>query len=438
MSIFHFQTTNPIGKLAKKLEVLVHGKLWLQVLVGIVLGFAIGIALGPDVQLVTPSTATLITEWLALPGYLFLQLIKMVLIPLIIASIIRGLGGTKDPEGLKKLGLKFAAYVVCTTVVATTIGITLARLIKPGTYVTLPTDPITTVRTPLAVPDMADIPEKMVGIFPSNPLASATEGELLGVVIFAIMVGIALALQKNKTIEPLLLVTDGVLEVTMTIVRWAMMLAPLAVFGLTAQMASQTGIETIIGLGVYVGTVLLGLVLLLVFYVLLLLITKGIKPIWFLQKIAPAQLLAFSTSSSAAVLPLSFKVAQEQLKVDQHTTEIILPLGSTINMDGTALYQSIAIIFLAQMSGLDFTLIEYILLIGTLVLSSIGAPSTPGVGMAILAATAVSFGIPTAGIALVMGVDRILDMARTTINVTGDLAACLLFSPSKKKHWWNT
>lgn len=438
MSIFHFKTTNPIGKLANKLEILIHGKLWLQVLLGMALGFAIGVALGPDVQLVTPTTANLITEWLALPGYLFLRLIKMVLIPLVIASIIRGLGGTKDTEGLKTLGLKFAAYVVSTTVIATTIGITLARLIKPGTYVQLPLAPIDTVRIPVAVPNIADLPEKMVGIFPSNPLASATEGELLGVVIFAITVGIALALQKNKTIEPLLLVTDGVLEVTMTIVRWAMMLAPLAVLGLTAQMASKTGIETIIGLGVYVGTVLLGLIILLLFYLSLLAIAKGVKPLWFLQRIAPAQLLAFSTSSSAAVMPLSFKVAQEQLEVDQHTTEIILPLGSTINMDGTALYQSIAIIFLAQMSGLDFTLIEYILLIGTLVLSSIGAPSTPGVGMAILAATAASFGIPTAGIALVMGVDRILDMARTTINVTGDLTACMLFTPSKQKRWWSS
>lgn len=435
MNLFHLHSTTPISKLAKKLEILIINKLWLQVLFGMAAGLSCGILLGPDTQLVQPQSAAMITEWLALPGYVFLRVIKMVLIPLVVASIIRGLGGSSDANGLKSLGLKFAVYVMCTSTIATTIGITLTRLIKPGLYVTLPNTVPVVTRNAVAIPSLADLPSTIVQIIPINPLASASQGELLGVVIFSIIVGVALALQKNKTIEPLLRVTDGVLEVAMTIVRWAMLLAPFAVFGLTAQMAAQTGIVTIIGLSVYVATVLLGLSLLLVLYITLLFVIKGLRPFTFLKAILPAQLVAFSTSSSAAVLPLSFKVAQENLHVEPHVTEIILPLGATMNMDGTALYQSVAILFLAQISGIDFTLIEYILLVATLVLSSVGAPSTPGVSMAIVTATALNFGIPTAGIALVMGVDRLLDMARTTINVTGDLTACVLFSPKKASRW---
>lgn len=434
MSLFNLHKVTPIAEFSKKLEILVRGKLWLQVLIGMITGLAVGIAIGPDFELVSPATADVVAEWLALPGYLFLRLIKMILIPLVVASIIRGLGGSTDAEGLRKMGLKFAGYVVCTTTVATAIGIAVARIIQPGKYVSVEGVDVTEagMREAVALPSLGSLPAEIVNIIPDNPLAAAASGELLGVVIFAVTVGVALAIQKNKQIEPLLLLTDGVLEVTMTIVRWAMMLAPFAVFGLTAQMAIRTGTETILGLGVYVGSVLLGLILLTAFYLMLLLLIRGISPVWFLKRILPAQLLAFSTSSSAAVMPLSFKIAQEELEVEQSTTEIILPLGATINMDGTALYQSVAMLFLAQISGIELALAEYVVLIATLVLSSIGAPSTPGVGMAILASVAASFGIPTAGIALVMGVDRILDMARTTVNVTGDLTACMIFSEDKR------
>jgi Na+/H+-dicarboxylate symporter len=253
-------------------------------------------------------------------------------------------------------------------------------------------------------------------------------GEMLQIVIFSIIFGVALINLKHEHAKPLLDLLEGFLEVSMTIVKWAVMLAPLAVFGLIARVVSKLGLEALVGMGVYVGTVLLGLLILMLFYIIVVFVVARIPPHVFLSKIRDVQLLAFSTSSSAAVMPLSMKTSEEKLEVRPSISEFIIPIGATINMDGTALYQVIATIFLAQVFGIELTLAALLLLIVTIIAASIGSPGTPGVGIVILSVALNALGIPIAGIALILGVDRILDMCRTTINVTGDLTASVVMN----------
>ena len=212
----------------------------------------------------------------------------------------------------------------------------------------------------------------------------------------------------------------------MTVVRWAMILAPFAVFGLLAQLTAKIGLDALIGMAAYVATVLLGLLLLFAIYLIVLFIGAKKKPLSFLSATREVMLLAFSTSSSAAVMPLSIKTAEEKLGVRPSVSQFIIPLGATINMNGTALYQGVAAIFLAQVFNVDISLGGMALIVITAVGASIGTPATPGVGIVILAMVLGSVGVPAAGIALIMGVDRILDMSRTAINVSGDLVATVL------------
>lgn len=434
--MFTLRAPRPFRDLALTIETLLHGKLWLQALAGLGLGLGFGLLLGPDAGLFEAGEVHVITEWIALPGELFLRLIKMVLIPLVMASIIRGLGGTTDPENLRKTGVLFFLYAISTSLLAAVLGVVLASIVHPGAFVSLPLladASFAPATVPMTFNFAQDLPDTIVNLIPVNPLASAIDGELLGLVIFSIIVGVAFAMQHNHKIEPLLTFLDGVLEVCITIVKWAMWLVPLAVFGLMARMVAQVGIGTLIGVGVYVFTVLLGLLILLGFYLLLVRLFGHVSPSVFLQKILPAQILAFSTSSSAAVMPLSIRIAEEELRTKEDTAKIIIPLGATINMAGTALYQGVAILFLAEMSGMDLSLLQMAAIVFTLVVSSIGAPATPGAGMIILGSVAMTFGIPTEGLVLILGVDRILDMCRTTLNVTGDLAACVLFGRKERK-----
>ena len=409
----------------------VRGRLWLQVVIGLFAGFALGLMLGPELALVPRATANLITHWLALPGTLFLGLIGMVLVPLVFSSIIHGLSSAASPARLRSIGLRLAVYVTLTTTAAAALGIWLALIVEPGALITLPGEsaaaaptgaaPATTFKTlPGQVPDL------IAGLVPQNLTESILERDMLAIVIFAILIGIACVFAARTRIAPLLNLLEAILEVSMTVVKWAMFLAPWAVFGLMAQLVSKVGANTVFGLAAYVLTVFAGLLILYAGYLLLVGAFGGIKVSAFARAISGVQLLAFSTSSSAAVMPLSIQTAVSKLGVPEPTAGLVIPLGATVNMAGTALYQAIAVIFLAQMSGIDLTFGQLSLIVLTLVASSIGSPGTPGVGIVILSNIVGDFGIPTAGLVLILGVDRILDMARTTVNVTGDLAACVL------------
>ncbi|MDF1812932.1 MAG: dicarboxylate/amino acid:cation symporter [Verrucomicrobiales bacterium] len=411
----------------RQLQSLVEGRLWLKVLIGMVLGIGTGILLGPSSDLVSKEAARNIGNWLALPGQLFLASIQMIVIPLVFGSIIRGLAASETIEQLKSVGLTSVCFFLTTTTLAIVIGIGIALLIKPGAYVDADI-----ARSALQAPQhtvpgetpFADksIQEIIVDVIPQNPLGSMVNTEMLGVVAFAIVVGFALVSMDAKLSQPLLTLLYSIQEVCMTVVRWAMLLAPLAVFGMMAQLTSRLGIDALLGLSVYVVTVLAGLALMMVIYILLIPVLGGIHPWQFLKKARSVLLLAFSTSSSAAVMPMSIQTAND-LGVRSSVSQFVIPLGATINMNGTALYQGVATIFLAQVFDVDLSIGQLVLVVITAVAASIGSPATPGVGIVILAMVLSTAGIPAAGIGLIIGVDRILDMSRTSVNVTGDLVA---------------
>ncbi|WP_420588830.1 dicarboxylate/amino acid:cation symporter [Bacterioplanoides sp.] len=416
------------GEGVEHLAKLVQRQLWIQILLALILGVAFGTWLSPEGgQAVAAETAYSIAEWVKLPGTIFLNMIQMVVIPLVISSIMLGVGGNGDTSNLKSIGLKIAPYFVLTTTLAVTIGITLALVIQPGNYVdvdALMANTNTAVPTSIAPATDVSLPDQISRLIPTNITRAIYEQSMLQLVIFAIFMGLAMASVPRKRVSALRDMVEGVQEISMKVVGWAMLLAPYAVFGLLTEISIKVGLEVLLGMSAYVGTVLLGLFCLYLTYLTIVKVLAQRPVLAFARAVRPAQLLAFSTSSSAAVMPLSLQTAQKELKVDDSTAKFVVPLGATVNMDGTALYQVIAAVFLAQIFGVDLSIQEILLLAVTTVGASIGSPSTPGVGIVILATVLNSVGIPAEGIALILGVDRILDMCRTSVNVTGDLVAC--------------
>lgn len=424
---------NPLLELHRYLQGFIRARLWAQVLAGMFAGIGVGMLLGPTFGWVTPQTAATLGNWLALPGKLFLSLIQMIVVPLVFASVVRGLSSSESLEQLRSMGLRVAAYFVATTALAIAISMTLALLIRPGQYIDSATVRASLGAAPAAAgeavatrPSMGELPEKLMQLVPSNPLGSMVEGQMLQVVIFALIIGAALMMIRAEQARPILELLDSLQEVCMAVVRWAMYLAPVAVFGLMAQLTTRIGLQSLLGMGSYVLTVLLGLALMLGFYLLLVRLLTRIRPLAFLRETRDVLLLAFSTSSSAAVMPTSIRVARERLGVSPSIVQFVIPLGATINMNGTALYQGVATVFLAQVFGIDLSVSAMLLVVLVAVGASIGTPATPGVGIVILATVLATAGIPPSGIALILGVDRILDMSRTAINVAGDLVTCLL------------
>ncbi|MFB5611174.1 MAG: dicarboxylate/amino acid:cation symporter, partial [Nitrosopumilaceae archaeon] len=272
-----------------------------------------------------------------------------------------------------------------------------------------------------------DIPQSLVGIVPSNPLASFMSGEMVSIIVFALILGVAMISLPKKSSQPILELLESVQKITMKVVSWAMRLAPFAAFGLMAGVTSKLGLSALTGLGAYMVTVVIGLFIMLIVYIIIIKVfaKRPISSTFAIMR--NPQLLAFSTSSSAAVMPVSIKTAEEDLKVKPKISQFIIPLGATINMDGTALYQIVAVFFLAQLFSVDLGMTTIILITLTALAASIGAPSAPGTGIVILSTILIAAGIPAVGIVLLLGVDRILDMTRTMVNVTGDLTACLFF-----------
>ncbi|MDD9939786.1 MAG: dicarboxylate/amino acid:cation symporter [Myxococcales bacterium] len=415
--------------LSDQLQSLVRGRLWLQVLVGMLLGVVLGVAIGPSAGWVDAETAATVGDWAALPGRVFLGAIQMVVVPLVFASIIRGLAASENMDELRRTGLQAVAFFVATTTLAIVIGIGLAIVVQPGRFLDAASIRAAVGSAQTAAPQVpagfggSSVPQALVNLIPSNPLGAMVQGEMLGVVLFAVIMGVALVSLPVEQSQPLLALLGSLQQVSMTIVRWTMWLAPLAVFGLITQLTSKLGLRALIGMSVYVGTVLAGLLLLLLLYLVLAWTAARRSPWKFLRDIREVQLLAFSTSSSAAVMPLSIRTAEEKLGVRPSVSQFVIPLGATINMNGTALYQGVATMFLAQVFGLELTAGQLALVVVTAVAASIGSPATPGVGIVILSMVLGSAGVPVAGIGLIMGVDRILDMSRTAVNVTGDLLA---------------
>jgi Na+/H+-dicarboxylate symporter len=426
----------PLSYLSSQLHALAQAKLWQKILIGLVAGIATGIAMGPTTGWMDPRAAAVVSDWIAFPGQLFLALIQMIVIPLIFASIVRGLAAAQDIEQLRKIGIGAGLYFVATTAVAITIGLTMAYLIEPGHFVDAATvkaglrssTPAVaeTNGPPVKPPALDELPGFLVTLLPDNPLSSMVQAEMLQVVIFAIVFGVALAMMAPQQARPLLDLFGSLQEVCMMVVRWAMWLAPFAVFGLILRLTAKVGIEALLGIAVYVATVIAGLLVLFVFYQLIVIVLARRSPVKFIGAAREPLLLAFSTSSSAAVMPLTMRTLEEKIRVRPSVSQFIVPLGATINMDGTALYQGVAALFLIQVFGVDIGPAGMVLLVITVVGASIGTPSTPGVGIVILASILTTIGVPPSGVALIVGVDRLLDMCRTTLNVTGDMVAAMV------------
>lgn len=419
----------PLKNLANQFEKLIHGRLWLKVLIALGLGVVSGILLGPDLNLVNASTVKTISAWLAFPGQIFLAIIQMIVVPLVVASIVRGLASNNNPDSLRRNGLIAICFIVISTALAAAIGILLALNIQPGSYIDASSlaqtaaSPLTSTSAP-GFPNAAELPEKMSGLIPKNPLASMASGEMLQVIFFAAVLGAALLSIPAKQSRPLFELLEALQEVCLRIVSWAMMLAPIAVYGLITKLVASLGIEVLGGMVVYVITVIIGLLIIsaLYFVVAKLTLTQSFHD--FFANMRELLLLAFSTSSSAAVMPITLQVTENKLGVKPDIARFLIPLGATINMTGTALYQGVATVFLAQVFNVELGLSSYLFVVTMAVAASIGSPATPGAGIIILSMVLEGVGIPAAGVALILGVDRILDMCRTSVNVLGDVVAC--------------
>ena len=416
-----------VAELADQLELLLRTRLWLQIVAGMVSGVLVGLLLAPDGVALLPEAAAQSTgEWLAIPGQVFLALIQMMMIPLVASSVILGIAASGNLQYVRRMGLSVGAYFIATSSLAVMIGLAVAWIIEPGSFIDQELlAGVGDLGEPLeAPPSDLSLPDRIVGIIPTDPLQAALDKSMLQIVIAAILVGVALVTLPEANQRTLIDFSAAVQELSLKVVSWAMLLAPYAVFGLLAQVMIDIGFDAILGMSVYVGTVLLGLGLLLLGYLAIATVIGRRHPWGFMAQLREPQLLAFSTSSSAAVMPLSMRTAEERLGISRPVAHFVLPLGATVNMDVTALYQVIATLFLTQAFGIDVAPWEMLLLTVTIVGASIGSPGTPGVGIVILATILQNLGVPAAGLALIIGVDRILDMSRTVVNVTGDLTAC--------------
>lgn len=420
----------PLKSLEVHLRSLVEARLWVKVVIALVLGVGAGMILSPTTGWVPENVSAPIGDWLALPGKLFLRLVQMIMIPLIFASIITGIVSVSG-ERLKKMGLWVGLYFIATTTASIAIGLVLATLIRPGTLIHDPAsqgvDAISTGQVNSGSA-FRDIPEAISELLPANPLAAMVSGEMLAIVIFTIIIGVAVVQLSDDLKNMIMRLLSALQQVCMIIVKWAMKLVPYAVFGLMAQLVATIGFSSLTGIGLYVATVLIGLVALLAVYLVIVSALGKRNPLNFLKRIVDVQLLAFSTTSSAAVMPLSIKTAQDELGVSNSVSNFLIPIGATVNMDGTAIYQCISTLFIAQVYGLEMSMAAVLAIMFTIVAASIGTPAIPGGGVIVLASVLQGAGIPTEGIVIIIGVERILGMFRTAINVTGDLAACVVFN----------
>ena len=415
---------------------LVESKLWAKILLAMVMGTSLGIAFsegGPLAEFVGgySETITTVMSWLGLPAKFFLRLIRMVIIPLILASIVRGLASTSDVGQIKKLGLRFGLFVLINTALAAGLGVILVSIFKPGIGMNL-------VGAQLAGEGGAGTDfkfglESILEILPMNPLASIVGGEMLDVVVIALIGGVAiLSLEKGQA-KSVLDLLEIVQSICMNIISWAMKLAPYAVFGMMAQVGASSGLKALQSMVFYVLVTFLGFAIFVGFYTVLVMIYRKQTPLAFLKKIATPILLAFSTSSSAATMPLSMKVAEEELDVEPSVARFLIPLGATVNMAGSAIWQTSAVVFLSQVYNINLSYGQILFVVTTSIGSSIGSPGVPGVGMGVLAAVLAKIGIPIEGVSLILGVDRLIDMGCTVVNVSGDLTAAKIFGGRERE-----
>ena len=418
-----------------------HWKILIGMLLGVVFGF---------VMLQVEGGTAFITAWIKPLGTIFVKLLKLIAVPLILASLIKGISDLKDISKFASIGIKTIVIYVLTTVIAISIGLTLVNIFNPGDGVsdatisklteTYATNSNVQGKIAEATRQQQSGPlDFVVDMIPENAFSALSNNKLMLQVIFlAIFLGISLLLIGEKSAKPLKDVFDSLNDVVLKMVDLIMLTAPYAVFALLANVVVSSGDpELLYALLFYASVVVGGLLLMVCFYLIVLAIVVKKNPFWFLKQISPAQLLAFSTSSSAATLPVTMERVEEHVGVDKEVSSFVLPVGATINMYGTSLYQAVAAVFIAQALNFDLTFTDQLMIVLTALLASIGSAAVPGAGMVMLVIVLESVGFPAdklaIGLALIFAVDRPLDMCRTVINVTGDATVSTLIAKLEGK-----
>lgn len=415
-----------------------------KIIIGLVLGLVFGLVV---IKTDIPNSFTL--DYIKPVGNIFINALKMIAVPLVLASLIVGVSNLGDISKLSRIGGKTIATYLITTVVAISTGLILVNVFKPGKSLPIETrenlmnmyegDAGARVGQAAQLQEQSPL-QPLVDIVPQNFFQATTDnGAMLQVVFFAIIVGIALLQIPKEKGNPVIAFFDGFNDVIIQIVNYIMMIAPYGVFALMASLIVEiagdnpdSAVELLLALLKYSLVVTGGLLLMvMVVYPMILISFTKVKYLDFFKAIRPAQLLAFSTSSSSATLPVTMKQVEEEIGVSEEVSSFVLPLGATVNMDGTSLYQGVAAVFIAQALGMDLTLTQQLMIVLTATLASIGSAGVPGAGLIMLIIVLESIGVPAAGIALIIAPDRILDMFRTVVNVTGDATVCTIVASTE-------
>jgi Na+/H+-dicarboxylate symporter len=406
----------------------------------ILIGMALGVVFGAFLSFV-PNGSEFIKDYIKPFGTIFINLLKLIAVPLILASLIKGVSDLKDISKLSQMGGRTILTYLITTLTAVTIGLILVNAIQPGKSISVETrnELVEAYSTNTQEKQAAAAKQKEAGplnalveMVPSNIfLAASNNRNMLQVIFFALFFGIGMILLPRKKIKPVKKFFDSFNNIILKLIDLIMLAAPYGVFALLAALVVEApSLELFQALALYAITLLLGLAAMIVVYIMIVRVFTKKKIDFFMKGIAPAQLLAFSTSSSAATLPVTMECVEENLGVDEEVASFVLPIGATINMDGTSVYQGVAAVFIAQAFGLDLSLSAQLGIVFTATLASIGTAAVPSAGIVMLVIVLAQAGIPEAGLALIFAIDRPLDMCRTIVNVTGDAAVSMIVGKS--------
>ncbi len=406
----------------------------------ILIGMALGVVFGAFLSFV-PNGSEFIKDYIKPFGTIFINLLKLIAVPLILASLIKGVSDLKDISKLSQMGGRTILTYLITTLTAVTIGLILVNVIQPGKSISVETrnELVEAYSTNTQEKQAAAAKQKEAGplnalveMVPSNIfLAASNNRNMLQVIFFALFFGIGMILLPRKKIKPVKKFFDSFNNIILELIDLIMLAAPYGVFALLAALVVEApSLELFQALALYAITLLLGLAAMIVVYIMIVRVFTKKKVDFFMKGIAPAQLLAFSTSSSAATLPVTMECVEENLGVDEEVASFVLPIGATINMDGTSVYQGVAAVFIAQAFGLDLSLSAQLGIVFTATLASIGTAAVPSAGIVMLVIVLAQAGIPEAGLALIFAIDRPLDMCRTIVNVTGDAAVSMIVGKS--------
>jgi Na+/H+-dicarboxylate symporter len=407
-----------------------HTRILLGGLLGAVAGIVAFLLAGDS-----PGLQTFITYVTGPLGRIFLNLLFMLVIPLIFSALVLGVAGMGDPRALGRIGLKALLYTVCVSAIAVLLGITLVNLFRPGDVISpelkarLEASASQRVATqaPAAAPKSGI--DMLVDIVPRNPIKAAAEGDMLAVMFFSLFVGIGLALVRTPAALRFQEAVEGLLDISMRLIDLVIAFAPVGVAALLFNLTAQLGYEVLQQLAIYVGVVLLALAIhQFIVYSLAVKLLGGMSPLAFFKGIQEAMLTAFSTSSSNATLPTALRVAEENLHLPASVSRFVLTIGATMNQNGTALFEGVTVLFLAQFYGIHLSLAQQAMVVGICILGGIGTAGVPSGSIPVVAMILGLVGVPAEGIGLILGVDRFLDMCRTTLNVSGDLAAAVVVS----------